>query len=141
MRLRLAAVCLALPLAACSIPQAPQPAATSEPPVLTGTWVAQDIAGRGVIDDAQSTVSFEAGNQIDGATGCNRYFGRTTVEGENLAFGPLGTTRMACAPAVMDQERKFLDALAATRSYRFEGPYLFLQDASGTALVRLIRLE
>ena len=39
-----------------------------------------------------------------------------------MTFGTLGANAKACAPALMDQERKFFDALAATRSYRFGDP-------------------
>jgi putative lipoprotein len=45
---------------------------------------------------------------------------------------------MACVPALMDQEQKFFDALAATRSYRFDDPgnkLVFLGE-DGTTLVR-----
>ena len=55
-------------------------------------------------------------------------------------FGGIGTTRMACAPALMDQEQKFLGALAATRTFRFEGPYLRFYDAGGAELVRFTEL-
>jgi len=39
----------------------------------------------------------------------------------------------------MQQERKLLDALAATRSYRIADAMLTLHDTSGAELVRLIR--
>ena len=61
---------------------------------------------------------------MTGSGGCNRLFGAATVAGDSLTFGDIGTTRMACAPAVMEQEQKFLAALAATRSFRFDGPQL-----------------
>ena len=47
----------------------------------------------------------------------------------------MATTRMACAPNVMQQERKLLDALQATRSYRFDGAVLTLRDVSGAELI------
>ena len=63
------------------------------------------------------------------------------VEGAQLVFGPLATTRKMCVPALMDQERKFLAALAATRTFRFEGPYLRFYGAAGAELVRFTRLD
>jgi heat shock protein HslJ len=45
---------------------------------------------------------------------------------------------MACAPPLMDQEQRFFDALAATRSYRFDDPghkLVFLAE-DGALLVR-----
>ena len=105
------------------------------------TWLAEDIKGGGVIDNAQTTVSIAAGGKVAGSGGCNRLFGQATIAGDALTFGGIGTTRMACAPALMDQEQKFLGALAATRAFRFDGPYLKFYDAGGTELVRFTELK
>jgi putative lipoprotein len=107
---------------------------------LRGTsWLAEDIGGRGVIDRAQTTISFEPDDRVAGSGGCNRYFGSVTIEGDAITFSnKLGSTMMACAPALMDQERRFFDALAATRSYRFDDPghkLVFLGE-DGAPLVR-----
>ncbi len=64
------------------------------------TWLAEDIKGGGVIDNAQSTVSIAAGGKVTGSGGCNRMFGTATIAGDALTFGGIGTTRMACAPAL-----------------------------------------
>jgi len=100
------------------------------------TWLAENIKGGGVIDNAQSTLVFASGGRVTGSGGCNRLFATATIAGDTLMFGGVGTTRMACAPALMDQEQKFLGALAATRTFRFEGPYLRFYDAAGGELVR-----
>jgi putative lipoprotein len=105
------------------------------------TWLAEDIKGGGVIDNAQSRIAFAAGGKVTGSGGCNRLFGSATIAGDALSFGGIGTTRMACAPALMDQEHKFLAALAATRTFRFEGPYLKFYDAGGAELVRFTELR
>ncbi len=106
---------------------------------LTGTsWLAEDIGGRGVIDEAQTTITFEAEGRVAGSGGCNRYFGAATIKGDAITFGKLGSTMMACVPALMDQEQRFFKALAATRSYRFDDPghkLVFLGE-DGTPLVR-----
>ncbi len=99
-------------------------------------WLAVDIQGGGVIGNALSTVRFDAGGKVSGSGGCNRLFGTVTVAGNSLAFGGIGTTRMACPPAVMQQESKFLNALGAARTFRFTGPNLELYDAAGAKLVR-----
>ena len=109
---------------------------------LAGTsWLAEDIGGRGVLDNARSTVDFGAGGAVGGDTACNRYRGQATLAGDRLAFGPLASTRRACPPAVMDQERRFLDALEATQRFALDGPFLLLKDADGRTLVKLTRVE
>jgi putative lipoprotein len=105
------------------------------------TWLAENIKGGGVIDNAQSTLVFASGGRVTGSGGCNRLFATATIAGDTLMFGGIGTTRMACAPALMDQEQKFLGALAATRTFRFEGPYLRFYDATGGELVRFTELR
>jgi heat shock protein HslJ len=98
-------------------------------------WLAESI--RGVKVSAQSTIAFESAGKVTGSGGCNRMFGAAKVAGDNMTFASFVTTRMACAPpAVMQQEQKFLAALAATRTFRFTGTALRLYDASGAELVR-----
>ena len=104
-------------------------------------WLAEDIKGGGVIDNVQSTVSFASGGRVTGSGGCNRLFATATIAGDTLMFGGVGTTRMACAPALMDQEQKFLGALAATKVFRFDGPYLKFYDGNGAELIRFTELR
>lgn len=106
---------------------------------IDGTaWLVEDIAGRGVIDRAQTTISFDAPGRVSGSTGCNRYTGVATREGEALRFGPLAATKRACVPALMDQEQKFLSAMEAVRGYAVDANgLLHLRGATGDLLLRL----
>jgi heat shock protein HslJ len=107
---------------------------------LAGTaWIAEDIDGGGVADRVRSTLAFERDGRIFGSGGCNRYFGTVKLSEDRLQLTPLGTTRMACPPAVMDQETRFLAALAATATFRSDGKLLLL-DQAGTTRVRLAPL-
>ena len=105
------------------------------------TWVAEDIQGRGVIDDLQSSITFTAEGQAHGFGGCNNLTGRYTRAGTTLGLGPLAGTRKACPPAVMDQEARFYEALGETHGYRFENGLLFLLDAQGRPVMRLWRRD
>jgi heat shock protein HslJ len=118
------------------------PIMTAQQPSLSGSaWLAEDIGGRGVIDRAQTTITFDAEGRVTGSGGCNRYFGPVTVEGSAITFGSLGATRKACVPALMDQEQRFFVALAMSRSYRIEGPYLMFYAEDGSPLIRFTSLE
>jgi putative lipoprotein len=59
-----------------------------------------------------------------------------------LSFGPMISTKMACAPAIMDQESKFLSALGDTRLWRIDEQRdkLILVDAHGVTVLRLVRM-
>jgi len=101
---------------------------TNSPANLVGQeWLVEDIAARGVIDDARTTIFFGEDGRISGDTGCNSYFAKYQTTGNDLRFGTVGVTRRACAPAVMDQEQRFLDVFNAIGSYRI--------DASGTLIL------
>jgi putative lipoprotein len=108
--------------------------------LLGATWLAEDIQGGGVIDTAQSKISIAAGGKVTGSGACNRLFGTARIDSSAVAFSGFGLTRMACAPAVMHQESKFVGALMATRTFRFEGPYLKFYDGAGAELIRFTRL-
>lgn len=112
--------------------------AEAAPATLFGTtWLAEDINGRGVIDDAQSTFSVTPDGKVTGSGGCNRFFAEAEVKGDRIAIGKAGATMMACPEALMDQERKFLAALEAAAAYRIDGDgKLFLVDANGVDIVR-----
>ena len=66
---------------------------------------------------------------VSGSTGCNRIAGAFALGEDELRFGPLATTRMACAEEVMRRETQFLDALARVTSYVLEGVTLTLLEA------------
>jgi putative lipoprotein len=104
-----------------------------------GEWIVERVAGATAGGDRRARISFAADGQVTGSGGCNRLMGRAEIGSETITFGALATTRMACPPEVMQQERKLLDALSATRSYRIADVTLTLHDASGAELVRLTR--
>jgi putative lipoprotein len=119
-----------------------QPNSTSTPKVdlVGGTWVAEDIDGAGVIDNAQSTLVFGNDGRVSGRGGCNGYSGTVDFKGSQIVVGELMSTKMACASAVMDQETRFVAALQATRTYRMdEGNKLVLSDATGKPRLRFSR--
>jgi heat shock protein HslJ len=109
-------------------------------PNLTGTkWLAEDIDGCGVIDNAQSTVEFVAADRIAGRGGCNQFSGNVRLEGTKIQVSPLISTKMACVPALMDQESRFLQALQAARSLQLEETKLLVLDEAGATRLRLDR--
>jgi putative lipoprotein len=140
---RFSAVVFCLALSACQT-AAPSDAArgTAESPApLPGTsWVAEDIDGGGVLEAAQSTLTFESEERVVGSTGCNNYVAPIQLSGTTLRSGAIGSTRRECPPPVMSQERVFLDALAAVTAFRQDGRTLFLVDATDRVRVRLARV-
>lgn len=116
--------------------------AAADDAILTDiTWLAEDIEGRGVVDNVASTFRIDASGKLSGAGGCNRISGTAKIAGEKIAIAPPATTRMMCPPAVMDQEQKFLGAITRARSYKLEGSILRLQGEDGAELLRLVKSD
>jgi putative lipoprotein len=126
-------------LSGCSLVE-PSSTDTPKADLVGSTWLAEDIDGGGVIDNAQSTLVFGTDGRISGRAGCNQYGGNVKLNGASLIVDQVYSTKMACsAEALMDQENRFLQALQATRSYRMDGPKLVLVDSSGTPRLRFDR--
>jgi putative lipoprotein len=133
LRIVLIALSAAALAGGCQSARTTQPAAS-----LIGTsWVAEEIDGRGVIERAESTLSFDTPERITGHTACNRYFGGLELGDGTIRVKSTGSTRMACAPAIMEQEGRFLDGLAAARVFRLDDRTLLLLDDAGRVRVRL----
>ena len=119
--------------------------AASLPALVGPTWVAEDIDQRGVIDRLQPSVSFTPEGRAQGHGGCNAFTGGYTIVGDALVIGGeggrLATTMMACTPAVMDQEGRFLDALGRVRAWQLDLGRLVLLDDAGAPILRFWRRE
>jgi putative lipoprotein len=110
------------------------------PVQLSGSeWVVESVGGASGGGERRAHIAFATDGKVTGSGGCNRLMSRADIDGAAITFGTIATTRMACGPGVMQQERKLLDAMAATRSYRVADAMLTLHDASGATLIRLKR--
>jgi heat shock protein HslJ len=77
------------------------------------------------------TANFGTDGMLSGNSGCNTYSASYKIDGNKISIGPAATTRMACEPAVMDQEQQYLAALSTAATYRIEGSKLELRTADG----------
>ncbi len=69
------------------------------------------------------------GLKVRGFAGCNQFFDDYTVEGEQLRFEQLASTRMACPH--LDEETAFLQALDKVTTYEILGESLELCGEDG----------
>jgi len=119
---------------------------TAESPMivneLIGTeWVLEEIDGRGVVDNVQSTLRFDGNDRIIGWGGCNRYFTGVGSAGNGIKLGPIGSTRRICPAVVMDQEDRFFQALEKARTIRIEGPHLVVDCEGIKKPLQFVRLK
>lgn len=132
-----------LAASACA-PVVPQPAPSAVPLArsLQGTqWLLEDLSGRGVVDRLQSTLTFPETGRVSGMAGCNNFMGSMSLDGNRVAFGQLATTRKACAPAVGDQEARYLEALSRAERIRQEGPFLYIDTAGSDKPLKFTQIR
>lgn len=116
-RLRAAAV-LALCAAAsgCTVSSAGKAAPTAS--LLRGPeWVVEDLDRAGIIDRSRASLEFGPDGRLSGRTSCNTYVARYALTGEGIGVTGIVATDTTCAPALMRQEQRFLDALARTEGF------------------------
>lgn len=110
------------------------------PTTLNGTsWQIEHISGAAVLPDLPTQIAFADG-RISGTAGCNRLMGSFTQSADNLTFGNVASTRMACPSAQMEQERKLIATLAQVRRWDFsaDGRLLLRGDAGELVQLRQI---
>lgn len=76
---------------------------------------------------------FYPGGSVAGADGCNTLKGSYRADGEALTIGPLMGTLMAC-PGLDRLDRRFLDALGATKKWKASTNGLTLLDGEDHTL-------
>jgi len=101
---------------------------------LAGTWSLTHLAwNEAVPAGVKVDIEFHD-NQFAGLAGCNRYFGNIKGKGpRELAFGPVGATRMMCPEPMMQVEDRYLPALQNVKQFSFMFGQLVLsyQDDKG----------
>jgi heat shock protein HslJ len=91
----------------------------STPPQLETerTYRVEWIGERPLIDRSQLTLTLGEDGRAYGTAGCNHWFASYRLTGDELSFGATGSTRKMCAPALMEQEVRFLDSLGKVRRW------------------------
>jgi heat shock protein HslJ len=111
-------------------------ASTPAPTLPLGTpYQVEWIGERPLVDRSHLTVTLGADGRAYGHAGCNRWFSSYQAKGNQLSFSQAGATRMMCAPALMEQEQRFLQALGQVKRWEMgENGELRLWYAEGQAL-------
>lgn len=74
-------------------------------------------------------------DRVSGSGGCNRLIGGFQLDGEQLSFSKLASTQMACPPALMAMEQRYVEALGQVRRWSIDKSNLLLQDGQGRTLL------
>lgn len=103
---------------------------------LIGSWTVEFIDERPVIDNSPAFIQFTEENKVSGNSSCNRFTGSYVFTETQLSFGQAASTRMACPPALMEQEQRFLDGLSRVAQVNLENGMLELMDSDGARVFK-----
>ena len=102
---------------------------------IAGTsWVVQELGGA-VTTDPKPELAFGADGRLTGTTGVNRVMGRYEVAEGLLTVSDAAATRMAGAPAAMEQEQRLLALFDAPQAFVVAGDRLEVGDGETPALL------
>ena len=128
---------LVIALSACGQRGAVEPASVKGGAV--GAWIATHVAGER-LPGYKPTLDIATTGQYRGVSWCNDYFGAVKPGADqSLSLGPIGATRKACY--ALREEGDYFAALRAVTSYRLGRFDLWLLNAAGQPVVKLVRAE
>jgi len=114
---------------------------TGAPPTLPGTeWRLQELGGAKAMASPEASLAFLDGGRASGSGTCNRFTATYELTGSAIKFGPIATTRRACAPDVTAQEEKYLAALQAAERVASAGPDLLVYSKAADKPLRFTRV-
>jgi heat shock protein HslJ len=103
-------------------------------------WRAEDIGGRGVVENSEVTLMLGSDGKVGGKSGCNGYSANYQLSGDILKiYPPMIGTRMMCPPALMNQEQAYRSLIETAQSARVTPEGALVITASGGANIRFTR--
>ena len=90
---------------------------------LAGTsWLVETMGGTAIVAGSEPQITFTSNGQVNGTTGCNRFFGGYTQSGGDVTFSGVGMTKMACLnDGIMAQEIAFTNILSGKTKATIDG--------------------
>lgn len=76
---------------------------------------------------------------VNGDTGCNRYSATLELDGASIRIGPIGMTKRACPPPIMDREIRYVEVLASAVRVQVTPDFLVIECAASDAPLRFRR--
>lgn len=101
-------------------------------------WEVQAINGEPILDQAPITLEFRSENRLSGLGSCNNFTGGYHLAEQGLTFTQAVTTMKACAPELLEQERRYLRALEGIAWFDFnrDGELLLQGDENRSIRAR-----
>ncbi len=102
--------------------------------LLGKEWKLIEVKDQAVQESSTARFTLTKDRKISGSTGCNIINGTyDLIKNREIKFGPLGTTRMACPEANVNEiERLFLEALSSANEWDLKNDILLLMNGNNT---------
>lgn len=100
------------------------------------TWQVEAIDGEPILEQSTITLEFRNDGHLVGIGSCNNFTGDYELEEEGLTFSQAVTTMKACAPGVLEQERRFLRSLTGIGWFDFDGEGELLLQGDNNRSIR-----
>jgi putative lipoprotein len=104
------------------------------------SWRLADLQGKPALEGVEATLEFPERGKVAGKGSCNRFFATANISGDSLTISKMGATLMACVGPGMEQEGRYLKALAAARRFSLAGDTLLIYIAGSDQPLRFTRL-
>jgi heat shock protein HslJ len=115
---------------------------TQDPAALEGqSWILTQMlsaGGQTQILDVGVSAEFD-GNTISGNAGCNSYHASYEASGNEISFGPVAGTKMACPEAETSTEARYLQLLEGVATFETSGRSMSMSDADGTPVLQFMQ--
>jgi heat shock protein HslJ len=89
--------------------------------------------------DFNTFIDFGEDGELTGNVGCNSFGGDYEVAGDQITFGSIISTLMACEEPVASQEAAVLKTFTDTATYDLNGDTLTITSADGSTSIVLKR--
>lgn len=115
---------------------------TQDPAALEGqSWILTQMlsaGGQTQILDVAVSAEFD-GTTISGNAGCNSYHASYEASGNEISFGPVAGTKMACPEAETSTEARYLQLLEGVATFETSGRSMSMSDADGTPVLQFMQ--
>jgi len=135
-------VVVVLAFAACGGDEGSGSDGSQDPAALEGkSWILTQMltaGGQTQIVDVGVSASFD-GTAISGDSGCNSYHASYEASGNEISFGPIAGTQMACPEAESSTEARYLQLLQGVATFETSGRSMSMSDADGTPVLQFMQ--
>lgn len=94
-----------------------------------------DAQGKTVIVDIGVNAEFD-GSSVSGTSGCNRYNASYEATGNEITFGEIAGTLMACPEDEAAIEDRYRELLGQVATFEIEGRSMSMSDGEGTPVLQ-----